>query len=127
MATVVLFGESERGEFRTAYFCQTLEQLDEYLGNSPPDTHGVHYAVQALLYKRDLLFFRVVEEGFSIADYLDGIQLLEQQQVIPRLDAICLPGVSDPAILNAIDPLCRYHHSILISSECDFYDYLTFR
>lgn len=123
--TVALFGEAERGEFRTAYFCQNLEQLDEYFGNPPPHSQGLYYAVQALLFRRNLIFFRVLEEGFSIQDYVTGVRLLEQQQAIPTLDAICIPGVGDPVVLNALQPLCQQYHSILISSESDFYDYLT--
>ena len=123
--TIALFGEAEKGEFRTAYFCQNLEELDEYFGNPPPQSKGLYYAVQALLFKRNLIFFRVMEEGFSIQDYLSGARLLEQQRLIPHLDAICTPGVGDPAVLNALQPICQHYHSILISSEADFYDYLT--
>lgn len=123
--TVVLFGEAERGEFCTAYYCQNLEQLDQYFGNPPPNSKGLFYAVQALLFKRNLIFFRVMEEGFSTEDYLTGVRLLEQQQLIPHLDAICIPGVGDPALLNALQPICQSYHSILITNESDFYDYLT--
>lgn len=123
--TIALFGEAERGEFLTAYLCQNLEQLDEYFGNPPPNSKGLYYAVQALLFKRHLVYFRVMEEGFSIQDYLSGVRLLEQQQLITQLDAICIPGVGDPTVLNAFQPICHQYHSILISNEADFYDYLT--
>ena len=123
--TIVLFGEAERGEFSTAYFCQNLEQLDEYFGNPPSHSQGLYYAVQALLFKRHLIFFRVLEEGFSTQDYLIGARLLKQQQLITRLDAICTPGLADPTVLNALQPICQQYHSILISNEADFYDYLT--
>jgi hypothetical protein len=122
---IALFGEAERGEFNTAYFCQNLAQLDEFFGNPPPNSKGLYYAVQALLFKRNLVFFRVVEEGFSKQDYLTGVRLLEQQRLISHLDAICVPGVGDPILLNALQPICQQYHSILISSEADFYDYLT--
>lgn len=123
--TIALFGEAEKGEFNTAYFCQDLAQLDEFFGNPPPESKGLYYAVQALLFKRNLIFFRVMEEGFSTQDYLAGLRLLEHQQLIPTLDAICIPGVGDPAVLNALQPLCQQYHSILIADEADFYDYLT--
>ena len=123
--TIALFGEAERGEFKTAYFCQNLEQLNEFFGNPPESSKGLYYAVQALLFKRNLIYFRVVEEGFSIQDYLTGLNLLEQQQKIAKLDAICVPGVGDPLVLNAVQPLCEHYHSILITNEADFYDYLT--
>lgn len=123
--TIVLFGEAEKGEFNTAYFCQNLEQLDEYFGNPPPLSKGLYYAVQALLFKRNLIFFRVMEEGFSTHDYLEGLRLLEHQQLIKQLDAICIPGVGDLTVLNALQPVVQQYHSILISDEADFYDYLT--
>lgn len=123
--TIALFGEAEKGEFRTAYYCQSLEQLDEFFGNPPPNSKGLYYAVQALLFKRQLIFFRVSEEGFSTQDYLSGVRLLEQQKLIPQLDAICIPGVGDPDVLNAVYPICHQYHSILITNEADFYDFLT--
>ncbi len=123
--TIALFGEAEKGEFRTAYYCQSLEQLDEFFGNPPPNSKGLYYAVQALLFKRQLIFFRVPEEGFSTQDYLSGVRLLEQQSLIPQLDAICIPGVGDPEVLNAVHPICQQYHSILITNEADFYDFLT--
>ena len=123
--TIALFGEAERGEFQTAYFCQSLEELDEYFGNPPPASKGLYYAVQALLFKRQLIFFRVQEEGYSTQDYLTGVQLLEQQEIIPHLDAICIPGVGDQQVIDALQPLFIHYHSILITNESDFYDYLT--
>lgn len=123
--TVALFGEAERGEFQTAYFCEELTQLDEYFGNPPLESSGLFYAVQALLFKRKLIYIRVAEEGFSVQDYLKGFKLLEKQELIPHIDAICTPGVANQEIFNAIKPLCDLHHCILITNEADFYDYLT--
>lgn len=123
--TIALFGEAERGEYRTAYFCQNLTQLDEYFGNPPPSSQGLYYAVQALLFQRNIIFFRVPEEGYSIEHYLAGLRLLEHQEVISHLDAICTPGVGDKKIIDAILPVCNLYHSILITTELDFYDYLT--
>ncbi|CUI15767.1 hypothetical protein PNK_0129 [Candidatus Protochlamydia naegleriophila] len=123
--TIALFGEAERGDFRTAYFCQYLEELDEYFGNPPNQSKGLYYAVQALLFKRNLIFFRVAEEGFSTQDYLSGLKMLEEQRIIPHLDAICMPGVGDQEVLDAAQPICGLYHSILITTEADFYDYLT--
>lgn len=125
--TIALFGEAERGEFQTAYYCETLSELDEFFGNPPPNSKGLYYAVQALLFKRNLIFFRVMEEGFSMPDYITGAKMLEQQQLITHLDAICIPGVGDPSVLNALQPICQQYRSILISNEADFYDYLTSR
>lgn len=123
--TIALFGEAEKGEFRTAYYCQNLEELDQFFGNPPPSSRGLFYAVQALLFNRNLIYFRVNEEGFSVQDYLSGADMLGQQQLLAHLDAICIPGVGDPQVINAMQPLCDKYHSILITSEADFYDYLT--
>lgn len=123
--TVVIFGESERGEYHTAYFCQNLTQLDEYFGNPPNDSRGIYYAVQALLFHQNLIFIRVPEEGFSEEYYLEGLTLLENGDGIPKLTAICTPGVGDQNIINTILTVCAKHHSILITNEADFYDYLS--
>ena len=74
-----------------------------------------------------MIFFRVLEEGFSRQDYFLGLDLLAKQEAIPQLAALCLPGVSDSSILEAIEPIRERHHSILITSEADLYDYLTHR
>lgn len=123
--TIALFGEAEKGNFQTAYFCQTLPQLVDFLGNPPANSKGLFYAVQALLYHRELFFIRVKEEGFSQQDYFNGLNLLEKQDLFSRLSAVCLPGVGDSGIIHFITPICQTHHSILITTEADLYDYLT--
>jgi hypothetical protein len=122
--TVALFGEAEQGEFQKGYLCHTLPQLIECFGNPPEESRGLHFAIQALLYGRPLLFFRVQEEGYSYEDYVTGLHLLETQELIANIVALCLPGVADTEILNMMTPFCLAHHSIIISSEADLYDYL---
>ncbi len=124
--TIALFGEAERGAYQTAYFCQTLAQLDEYFGNPPPESRGLYYAIQALLFQRHLIFFRVAEEGYSTDHYLSGLKQLKLRQLIPQVDAICIPGVGDQVIIEAILPVCALYHCILITTESDLYDYLTY-
>lgn len=123
--TVALFGEAEKGEYQIPYFCQTLPQLVDCLGNPPPDTWGLFFAIQALLYHRNILFFRVREEGFSLQDYLQGVHLLENLKNEPHIAAIAIPGVGDVQIINAIIPICVVYHSILMTTESDLFDYLT--
>lgn len=125
MYTVALFGEAERGKFRTAYFCKELPQLVEYLGNPPEESKGLYYAIQTLLYERNLIFFRVEEEGFSYQDYFLGLQLLKNNELISDVSAICLPGVGDTEIIEAVTPICKINKSIIITTEPDLYDYLT--
>lgn len=120
-----MFGEAEKGDFRTAYFCRSLSELVDHLGHPPQGSTGLHYAVQTLLFRHRLVFFRVEEEGFSREDYLLGLEFLERQQLIADLSAICLPGVGDHEIIEASSPLCSQYNSLLITSEPDLYDYLT--
>jgi hypothetical protein len=124
--TIALFGEAQRGDFRTAYYCKTLEQLSELLGE-PPSTEcqGLDFAVQALLYQRGVVYFRVHEEGFSTQDYLTGLNFLQNKDLFPNISALCLPGVGSSEIIQATDPICSLHQSFLILTEKDLYDYLT--
>lgn len=122
--TVTLFGEAEKGEYRFPYVCNNLAELVDFLGNPPEQSRGLFYAIQALLYNRQLIFFRVKEEGFSLPDYVGGVTLLKNHQIDTDITAFCLPGVGNSEILEAVTPVCQEYHSILITSEADFYDYL---
>lgn len=123
--TIALFGEAEKGEYQHPYYLQTVPQLMDHLGEPPPHSSGLYYATQALMYRYTLLFFRVREEGFSYSDYLMGLALLETQNFIGNVSALCLPGVGDLRIIHAATPFCQTHHSIIICSQSDLYDYLT--
>lgn len=122
--TVALFGEAERGEFGIGHHLKTVEDLAERLGQPPPESRGLHLAIRTLLYQQNLLFFRVEEEGFSVEDYLIGFDLLRKKKT-PRPNALCLPGVGDAEIIDASTRICVLHHSLLLFSESDLYDYLT--
>jgi hypothetical protein len=123
--TVALFGEAEKGDFRTAYFFQHVSQLVDHLGNPPEESVGLHYAVQALLMEQQVIFFRVEEEGFSIKDYMLGLKFLEQKHLIADLTAVFLPGVGSMDIIDAVLPICDLYDSVLIMTESDLYDYMT--
>jgi len=123
--TIALFGEAEKGQYHTPLQCHTLDHLVEKLGHPPSDSQGLSFAVQALLYERELLYFRVKEEGFSYQDYLIGLKYLQSKDRISNLDALCLPGVGDQMILQAAEPICKIHNSLLLTTEKDLYDYLT--
>ena len=120
---VALFGEAEKGQYKKPYIVRELPQLVDLLGNPPPDSEGLFFAVQALLYERELVFFRVQNEGFSKADYYSGLKFLHDS---PRpIHALCLPGVGDAELLDAFQPICSFHRSHIITSQKDLYDYLT--
>lgn len=123
--TVALFGEAEKGELHVPYLCRSLSELADQFGQPPPESRGLFLAVQALLYRRHLLFFRVKEEGFSRNDYFKSVHFLEDRLLVPELSAICTPGVGDSEVLDALTPICTMHASILITTVHDFYDYLT--
>ena len=122
--TLALFGEAEKGQYKKAYVLQELGQLVDAFGNPPQDSQGIFFAVQALLYQRELIYFRVAEEGYSADDYFFGLKHLEG---LKKLHALCMPGVGEPEIMEASRNVCSKHCSVLITSQKDLYDYLTSR
>ena len=124
---VFLFGEAEKGEFCTPFVCQSLSQLADTFGNPPANSLGLLYGVQTLLLKKELIFFRVQEEGFSPVDYMKGVRLLENLSLFHSLSAICIPGVGDTEIISALTDVCHLHKSILVLTEKDLYDFVTMR
>ncbi len=125
VSVIALFGEAEKGNFYTPHLCRTLPQLAEVLGEPPAESEGLFLAVQALLYERSVLYFRVEEEGLSVSDYLRGLSYLLDREKIQELQALCLPGVGNSAILEATQPVCALHRSVVLMSQRDLYDYLT--
>ena len=122
---VALFGEAEKGDFHSLLFFSNLPLLAETLGHPPEGSHGLHLAIQTLMFKRDLIYIRVKEEGFSVRDYMQGLQLLKQTESVKKLSAICMPGVGSGEIIDQAIELCRKFHCMVITTERDFYDYLT--
>src|SRR5579872_6389868 len=95
---IALFGEAEKGQFNVPYILREMPQLIDFLGNPPAESEGLYFAIQALLFQRELIFFRVESEGFSHGDYFTGFKHLE---TVKDLHALCIPGVGDPKILDA--------------------------
>ncbi|NGX34725.1 MAG: hypothetical protein K1060chlam1_01078 [Candidatus Anoxychlamydiales bacterium] len=123
---IAFLGESEKGRFHYPYFCSSLEQLATNLGNPPEDSRGLDFAVQALMYERDVIYFRVNQEGFNIKDYIHSLEILKDKTKVKKLDAICIPGVGDKEIILKLDPICKSHKSIIITTQKDLFDYLLF-
>lgn len=122
---IALFGEAEKGRFRTPYSLQNLSQLIDLLGTPPPESQGLFFAIQAILNEREIIYFRVQEEGFNKTDYMAGFKHLENKNKIKKISALCLPGVGSKEILDAANHSCAIHKSLLIMSPKDLYDYLT--
>lgn len=122
---VALFGEAEKGAFKTPHILTRLPQLVDLLGNPPGESEGLFFAIQAILYNRDIIFFRVAEEGFSQLDYFSGLKYLGNREKVKQLNALCLPGVGNPEILSGSTEICHLYKSFLITNQKDLYDYLT--
>lgn len=122
---VFLFGEAEKGQLCRPISCRSLPELAEMFGNPPPESQGLFYAVQALLFNRRLIYFRVEEEGFSFDDYKRGMHILRMREIQGRPSAICMPGLGDARIIEEMSEICFLFHCLLITTEKDFYDYLT--
>jgi hypothetical protein len=120
--TIFLFGEAEKGEYCTPIVCKSLPQLVDVLGHPPAESQGIHYAIQALLYERELIYFRVKEEGFSTPDYMRGLKILQTKDI--TVSAICMPGVGDAEIIDSTYATCEQHKTFLILSQKDLYDFL---
>ena len=116
-----IFGEAEKGRFSTPYFFNSLPPLLEKIGNPPPFSQGLYFAIQTILLNHAAFFFRVKEEGFAPFDYQKGFKFLQEEKV----DAICIPGVGDDEIIKTAKKICDIQKSVLIITEKDLYDYLT--
>lgn len=123
--TVFLFGEAEKGDYCTPHLCRSLPQLADTFGNPPEETLGLFFAIQTLLFNKDIVFFRVKEEGFSLTDYRKGLRLLQVKEAIPLLSAIYIPGIGDTELIQEVSDVCNIHKSLLVITQKDLYDYLT--
>lgn len=125
-SSVFLFGEAEKGEFGVPLECRSLPELLDTLGDPKGETLGIHYAIQTLLYKRSLIFCRVREEGFSTKDYIKGLNVLKSKRFNQNPQALLIPGVGDQEVIETAMNICLINKSILILTEKDLYDYLTY-
>jgi hypothetical protein len=124
-SVVALFGEAEKGQFKKPYLLREMPELVDLLGNPPPESEGIFFAIQSILYRRDLIYFRVKEEGLSLDDYFFGLQYLQDKEKVKKLHALCMPGVGEPKLIDASQQVCEIQKSVLLMTEKDLYDYLT--
>jgi hypothetical protein len=123
---IILFGEAEKGSFTKPHLLKSPFELSDQLGNPPKESLGIFFGIQALLFERELLFFRVREEGFSYEDYFKGIQILKEKlSFTENLSAICIPGVGNKEIIRPLSSIAKEKRGFLITTEKDLYDYLT--
>jgi hypothetical protein len=122
---VALFGEAEKGQLEKPYIIKQLPELIDCFGNPPPESEGLFFAIQALLYERKVIYFRVEEEGFSKSNYFSGLKALKNKEKIKEIHALCMPGVGDKEILDASQTVCDIYKSHLITTPKDLFDYLT--
>ena len=122
---IILFGEAEKGDFHLPFQFSSLIHLADSLGNPPDGSMGLHLGIQTLLFEKELIFIRVREEGFSIKDYMLGLSLLKEKEMHKDLLALGLPGVGDAEILAEAFHFCHSVGAFLMTTEKDFYDYLT--
>ncbi|ANH78580.1 hypothetical protein [Candidatus Chlamydia sanziniae] len=123
-STVALFGEAEKGNYDTAYFCRSLVDLYDYLGDVN-NSAGLTLAVKTLMYDYNVMYFRVREEGYCVDSYFFGLHFLNTQTTLKNIIAIALPGVGDQHIIEASRSLCKKYKSLLLFLDCDLYDLLT--
>ena len=124
---VAIFGEAERGSFSTPLFIDSVKKLNQSLGLSSPHSYGLFFAIQFLSYHYPLIYLRVREEGFNKKDYFHGMKQLLSKNQKYKISAFCLPGVGDVQIIDPILTMCKKCRSLLLTTEKDFYDYITTR
>ncbi|MCB1213240.1 MAG: hypothetical protein KDK40_02980, partial [Chlamydiia bacterium] len=107
------------------YSLFNLSELETTLGEPPPDSRGLLFAIQVLLYNHHLLFFRVEEEGFSTSDYLLALHMLDQAFEKKSVEALAAPGVCGGPLMDEVHKICERRDLLLLTNEADLYDYLT--
>ncbi|WP_201456456.1 hypothetical protein [Chlamydia sp. 17-3921] len=123
-STIALFGEAEKGSYDIAYLCRNLTDLHDHLGET--NCEGITLAIKTLMHDFNVMYFRVKEEGYCIDSYFFGFHFLNTQTTLKNIIAIALPGVGDQNIIEASLSLCQKYKSLLLISNQDFYDLLTF-
>jgi hypothetical protein len=122
---ISIFGVAEQGNLYKHIALKSLEDLLLTLGHPTEGSQAIEIAVQSLMYKHPILFYRVQEEGFENDAYLKGLEALKKQNLKSPLSAVALPGVSSQEVIDQAVAFCKKQGSILIMHQKDFYDYIT--
>jgi hypothetical protein len=123
-ASILIFGESKRGEFLKLFQINTLPDLSTFLGEPTTSGIGIHMAIQSLLFEKSVLFIKVGEEGYDIDHYSLGFKEIDNNPHL-LIDAIALPGVGSNEILKKASLLAKKKKALLILREKDLYDFIT--
>lgn len=123
-ASVAIFGESRKGEFLKLFYINTLPDLATHLGEPTASGIGIHMAIQSLLFQKDILYIKVLEEGYDLEHYSVGIREIENKTDL-LISAIALPGVGSNEILKKASLLAKKKKAVLILTEKDLYDFMT--
>ena len=124
---LALFAEAIKGKLHQPQSVSSLPELLDITGLPKEEKAGLTLAIQALLYKTEVLLFRVEEEGFSLNDYFQGLKYLENMKPKKKIafQALGIPGIGSLEIIEEAKKVCQKHKSILIINEKDLYDCLT--
>lgn len=122
---ISIFGVAQQGDFYRHIPLKSLDELLLTLGHSTEGSIAIELAIQALMHKRPILFYRIKEEGFENDAYFKGIEELKKRDVKAPLSALALPGVGSQEVIHEATLFCKKGSSILIMNTQDFYDYIT--
>ncbi|MEM8629208.1 MAG: hypothetical protein AAGF04_03975 [Chlamydiota bacterium] len=122
---IVIIGEADKGRFVYPYELQDLEGLFLILGPPPEGSGGIDFASRTLLRGGKVCYLRVKKEGFSTNHYQSAFRYLRKQESPQKGDALFLPGVFDPCILEQAQVVAKEQGMLLLLQEKDLFDYLT--
>lgn len=122
---IFIFGQAEKGVFcRPTYLRQPIELFQQF--GHPPDTSGgIPFALQTLMVSKPCIFYRVEEEGYSLNDYLRGLDILKSDWEHIKLEAIGIPGVGNSELIEKTERFCFKKRSLILLNEKDLFDFLT--
>lgn len=121
-----IFGESEKGVLCRPTLCNTIVDLFQNFGHPPEGANGLFCATQTVLMKKPCVFFRVKEEGYSLDDYLKGLDILKNDWKGVTLQGIGIFGCSDKDVIEKTERLCLQRRSLILINQSDLFDILRF-